>query len=622
MLYLITMKALNQVFSPHGFVEKIVTFQKSAGFQALIQYQGRQNAILARISLQVHCNNERRDFINPNFSTEQKGEPSQHLGCGDAGVGFPQMANATAIATAFGRGLLPGKSGINTQINAAARMSEANRKFSSVGAAIQGSRAGENVIGTSLAVPQVPISKSENGYGDGGVEVKKSNNVPIDAEEYRTILKNKIHQACAIVALSYASVVKAAGSFAQAENQVLQSGSDVQGPSKTQEQGEPDAGISAVSTTQKMSGTQVRQAISGINDRCTMMGKVSPNEYPLSGVPVANDPVAVSMGFNILLDLSKTSALDYLGSKLFKSSLIVCACCSSYVPEESVVLLENGALFLFDLASCVNWLKLNGYNDSSGVDNYKLLGIEFSWHPRILVVARSNATLLLDFRQDEYNLIFLAKIEMLNPYAIVDEDQFLAFSRAGADGFQFVLASKSLLLLCDVCKPMVPLLCWVHHLDNPCFIDVIRLSELRSQFRDDTYQWATESGFCIILGLFWNCEFRLFCYGPSSASEGYVATEISKFCKPFLSRDLSKLLCESDEFDGFILIMLILLYSSSDNEYEFPKRFKYLNLDYLRGYLNDMTMPLKFSVVPDLPQLPPFLLGKPSCRNIKWSHKM
>ncbi|KAH1073518.1 hypothetical protein J1N35_025846 [Gossypium stocksii] len=240
------MKALNQVFSPHGFVEKIVTFQKSAGFQALIQYQGRQNAILARISLQghniyddcyqldiqfsnldslqVHCNNERRDFTNPNLPTEQKGEPSQHLGYGYAGVGFPQMANATAIATAFGR-------------------------------------------------------------------------VPIDAEEYRTILKNKIHQACAIVALSYASIVKAAGSFAQAENQVLQSGSDVQGSSKTQEQGEPDAGISAVSTTQKMSGTQVRQAVSGINDRCTMMGKVSPNEYPLSGVPVANDPIDDFDGF-------------------------------------------------------------------------------------------------------------------------------------------------------------------------------------------------------------------------------------------------------------------------------------------------------------------------------------
>ncbi|MBA0613185.1 hypothetical protein Godav_013673 [Gossypium davidsonii] len=126
---------------------------------------------------------------------------------------------------------------------------------------------------------------------------------------------------------------------------------------------------------------------------------------------------------------------------------------------------------------------------------------------------------------------------MLSSYVVVDEDQFLVFSKAEADGFQCVLASKGLLLLCDVHTPMVPLLCWAHDLDNPCFIDVIRLLKL-----------------------------RLFCYGLSSSNEGYVATEISKFCKPFLSRDLSKLVCELDEFGG-------LLYFLSDDEYEIHKRF-------------------------------------------------
>ncbi|MBA0681669.1 hypothetical protein Goari_023455, partial [Gossypium aridum] len=146
---------------------------------------------------------------------------------------------------------------------------------------------------------------------------------------------------------------------------------------------------------------------------------------------------------------------------------------------------------------------------------------------------------------------------MLNPYVVFDDDQFLAFFRAEADGFQFVLASKILLLLCDVRKPMVPLLCWVHDLDNPCFIDVIRLSELRLQRRDNTYQWATELSFFIILGSFWNFEFRLFCYGPLSTNEGSIATESSKFYKPFLRKDLSKLVCESDEFCGLILIRLM-----------------------------------------------------------------
>ncbi|XP_011078771.1 polypyrimidine tract-binding protein homolog 3 [Sesamum indicum] len=140
MLYPITVEVLHQVFSPHGFVEKIVTFQKSAGFQALIQYQLHQSAISARNSLQgrniydgccqldiqfsnldelqVNYNNERsRDFTNPSLPSEQKGKSSQP-GYGDTGmyahaVGFPQMGNAAAIAAAFGGGLPPGISGTN-----------------------------------------------------------------------------------------------------------------------------------------------------------------------------------------------------------------------------------------------------------------------------------------------------------------------------------------------------------------------------------------------------------------------------------------------------------------------------------------------------------------------------
>ncbi|KAL5195318.1 Polypyrimidine tract-binding 3 [Glycine soja] len=123
MLYPMTVDVLYQVFSPHGSVEKIVTFQKSAGFQALIQYQSRQSAVAARSTLQgrniydgccqldiqfsnldelqVNYNNDRsRDFTNPNLPTEQKGRPSQ-------------MANAAAIAAAFGGGLPPGITGTN-----------------------------------------------------------------------------------------------------------------------------------------------------------------------------------------------------------------------------------------------------------------------------------------------------------------------------------------------------------------------------------------------------------------------------------------------------------------------------------------------------------------------------
>ncbi|KAG4907994.1 hypothetical protein JHK84_056514 [Glycine max] len=127
--------------------EKILVWWLRTGFQALIQYQSRQSAVAARSTLQgrniydgccqldiqfsnldelqVNYNNDRsRDFTNPNLPTEQKGRPSQP-GYGDAGnmyaaqgsgaraVGFPQMANAAAIAAAFGGGLPPGITGTN-----------------------------------------------------------------------------------------------------------------------------------------------------------------------------------------------------------------------------------------------------------------------------------------------------------------------------------------------------------------------------------------------------------------------------------------------------------------------------------------------------------------------------
>ncbi|XP_078440988.1 polypyrimidine tract-binding protein homolog 3-like isoform X1 [Wolffia australiana] len=147
MLYPITVEVLHQVFSPHGFVEKIVTFQKSAGFQALIQYQARHSAVQARdtlqgrniydgccqldiqfsnlTELQVNYNNERsRDFTNPTLPSENKSRASQS-GYGDAagiyglqppgarGVGFPQMGNPAALVAAFGGGLPPGVTGTN-----------------------------------------------------------------------------------------------------------------------------------------------------------------------------------------------------------------------------------------------------------------------------------------------------------------------------------------------------------------------------------------------------------------------------------------------------------------------------------------------------------------------------
>ncbi|XP_020260067.1 polypyrimidine tract-binding protein homolog 3-like isoform X2 [Asparagus officinalis] len=142
MLYPITVEVLHQVFSPYGFVEKIVTFQKSAGFQALIQFQSQQNAVEAMNSLQgrniydgccqldiqfsnlselqVNYNNERsRDFTNSSLPTEQRGRSSQ-AGYGDGGYygyqphgGRGAYGQMGAILAAFGGSLPPGVTGTN-----------------------------------------------------------------------------------------------------------------------------------------------------------------------------------------------------------------------------------------------------------------------------------------------------------------------------------------------------------------------------------------------------------------------------------------------------------------------------------------------------------------------------
>ncbi|KAL6619176.1 hypothetical protein ACP70R_034315 [Stipagrostis hirtigluma subsp. patula] len=135
---------LHQVFKAYGFVEKIVTFQKSAGFQALIQYQSRQEAVEAFGSLhgrniydgccqldiqysnlselQVHYNNDRsRDFTNPTLPTEQRPRTSQQgypdpaglYAFQQPGASYAQMGRAAMIAAAFGGTLPHGVTGTN-----------------------------------------------------------------------------------------------------------------------------------------------------------------------------------------------------------------------------------------------------------------------------------------------------------------------------------------------------------------------------------------------------------------------------------------------------------------------------------------------------------------------------
>ncbi|PON44198.1 TATA box-binding protein associated factor RNA polymerase I subunit C, partial [Parasponia andersonii] len=240
---------------------------------------------------------------------------------------------------------------------------------------------------------------------------------------------------------------------------------------------------------------------------------------------------------------SMVPSLTYVGAKFFKTCCVAHACWSPHIPEESIVLLESGALFLFDLESVLSAdstiryckgtkLKVS-WDDSSNLGDLKWLSCEFSWHPRIFIVARSDAVFIVDLRLDQCNITCLVKLEMLHMYTQVKNEQFFALTKAGSDGFRFALASHSLLILCDVRKPLMPVLQWTHAVAKPSYISVFRLADLRSNLRDGMYKSSSESGFGIILGSFWNPVFNLFCYGPFVAQSGSTVSKAKEFSKPF-----------------------------------------------------------------------------------------
>ncbi|KAG8383922.1 hypothetical protein BUALT_Bualt04G0064400 [Buddleja alternifolia] len=249
--------------------------------------------------------------------------------------------------------------------------------------------------------------------------------------------------------------------------------------------------------------------------------------------------------------------VDYLGcanAKMLRGNAIVSACWSPHLREECLVLLENGDLLLFDVnSSCgekgksmylvsgnsriVNkklWVKLNdelGLEEENGDEGRRWFGCAFSWHPRIFIASHGSEVYLVDLRSSgECNLCCLLKLAMLS---MGKKDGLFALSRAGPDGFFFAVATRHLLLLCDVRKPLMPVLRWSHDLHHPQYITVFRLSELRANAEDTKYKLASESGHCIMLGSFWDSEFSLFCYGPDFNGNGSVSSEISKFCNSF-----------------------------------------------------------------------------------------
>ncbi|KAK9169112.1 hypothetical protein Syun_001252 [Stephania yunnanensis] len=240
--------------------------------------------------------------------------------------------------------------------------------------------------------------------------------------------------------------------------------------------------------------------------------------------------------------------LEYMGTKQF-SVCVTSACWNPHLIEESLVLLENGELYLFDFSSClktdkfplrlegtrvpISWKDANfdsGSGLDSGVSGAKLGGwlkAEFSWHPQIFVVPCSNAVFMVDYRFQESKMTALAHVSMLNTSLSDKNDQFISFCKVPGDGFYFSIATESHLFLFDIRKPLMPVLQWDHGLDKPNYMNIFRLSELRCLRQESRYQWASENGYAIMLGSFFNCEFNVFCFGPPLPTPfGSVASEV------------------------------------------------------------------------------------------------
>lgn len=197
-------------------------------------------------------------------------------------------------------------------------------------------------------------------------------------------------------------------------------------------------------------------------------------------------------------------------------SCVVDACWSPHFWEESAVLLETGELCWFNLVS-----KRGGTHKISlgdGVDPVRWLGCKFGGQPWVILVASSISVVLIDLRPKRISEApkVLARVNLPDFLGVVpieaEKDTFQAFCRASFNDFHFSVVTGNLLVLFDIREPLVPVLTWDHGLEDPTYVSMFRLSELRPY---EEFKWSSESGFMILVGSFWRNEFRLFCYGPS-----------------------------------------------------------------------------------------------------------
>jgi hypothetical protein len=179
------------------------------------------------------------------------------------------------------------------------------------------------------------------------------------------------------------------------------------------------------------------------------------------------------------------------------------------------VLLETGELCWFDLDTRLGGKTKIGFGGNDDVDCGDWLSCAYGAQPWTVIVASTKAVLSVDLRfadRGEYRVLAKVGVPGLfetEPFDMIEH--YLAFCKAGFDDFHMSVVTERHLILLDVRQPSTPVLSWQHGLDSPNHVAMFRLSELRPS---EEYEWASDSGFAILVGSFWNGEFSLFCYGP------------------------------------------------------------------------------------------------------------
>ncbi|KAF2556333.1 hypothetical protein F2Q68_00017372 [Brassica cretica] len=338
--------------------------------------------------------------------------------------------------------------------------------------------------------------------------------------------------------------------------------------------------------------------------------------------------------------------LSFIGCQQFKSSSVASASWSSQLTGECLVLLENGEVFVFELnqrhSSGFRGCKMQvSWEDHQGKS---WLGCEFGWRLGTLIVARSDAVFVITRTSGTCcSVTALLESDSLD---MTGTEEFVAFAKAGSeDIFRFLLASRSYVYLCDQ-RSGVPLLKWQHDVEKPCFMDVYSLSDLGFQTDESTTScvivgsfWNAESQmFCYgpspsvandSSSLYvWELPHNLLspagkCLCGDCAIKEVIMKESLPVWIDWQKKRvlvlgfgvLNKYLPSLSSSDGFTLIQLKssgklealkfrscpslggvvthrdstsdevnLLYFPDDNIYKLPRRFKYLELDYLSAY--------------------------------------